>query len=350
MTSNTFAFEFRTANPSGLLLYTPPETFTNDFLAVYLDNNSVVFTYDSGDGLATLRSAIGTFNDDLWHNVSVSRFTAGNSVISSLQVDGRTSTGQQIGVTDSSLDASEALYIGGFPVSSNLTAGLATLGIMQTYEGCIDDISVDGSALRLGAPFNPTLVRLANCDSTKFDTAAAYVKHAVNLTKPRETIVNLEFQTSSSSGSVFYVDGFSSNFLGIGLNNGRLLVQQDLGDGVVTAESRSGLLLNNSQPWRIQVVRTGLQTIVIFDSPGVTQESFVLPSSPQFSSTELSSNGDVYVGGISATVSRTSFSALYRDGILGCVLFANINAAALRPTATTAVSTIGVEACSADCG
>lgn len=343
-TSSDIALEFRTTVPNGMLAYSPPEAETSDFLSVFLRSGKVglvpkgrralplifeggmvngcaaqvVFAFDTGNGLVSLTSSLA-YNDNEWHNVAVSRITVSvgsvTTVVLRLKVGSEDLT---TSVLDSSsggfLDVSEVLFVGGFPPGEALPAVLLAAGASALFEGCVDDVEVDGIQLGLTTDFFSGAVGISSCDTVTFTSAAAYIRHTNVLpTATTESNILFEFITTQATGSLFYLPGApgTTDFLGVALQNGRLLLQQDLGDGVVSVTTtgsgvppRSGpasrrrvgglgrgrcwgtgwktpvgceltlrrvgwtapsTFFNDGEPHLVQVVRNGVQSIMIVD-------------------------------------------------------------------------------------
>ncbi len=144
-----FAFDFRTKNPTALLLYTAGHSLTNpDFLALELVGGYVKVTLDKGSGNISFLSDRMT-NDGLWHQVELVLHS--NSV--TLSVDGHRKAEQSTVNRGraSFLDLYGNVFVGGVNVitrsrvvRSKLESLAGPNAAAGSFIGCIQNFRING--------------------------------------------------------------------------------------------------------------------------------------------------------------------------------------------------------------
>ncbi|XP_037079238.1 neurexin-1a-like [Pollicipes pollicipes] len=131
-------FQFRTLEPSGLLLYNGGSG--QDFLAVELVGGHLFYVFNLGDGAVTVRdNRHSTLNDNSWHSVTIGR---PNARTHTLMVDEHTATVSSMGLNEN-LDLQGPLYVGGVP--DELYGRLpAKIQSRFGYKGCLASLLVGG--------------------------------------------------------------------------------------------------------------------------------------------------------------------------------------------------------------
>ena len=101
-------FQFRTREPTGLLLYNGGSG--QDFIAVELVDGRLYYVFNLGDGAVSVtdNNQFSALNDYSWHSVAIGR---PNSRTHTLIVDDHTSTVTSIGINEN-LNLKGRLYIG----------------------------------------------------------------------------------------------------------------------------------------------------------------------------------------------------------------------------------------------
>lgn len=142
------SLRFRTSQPNGVLVYSISATLT-DFTVIELRDGIPWYLFDAGSGPAAIRPLSNTtFNDELWHTLSVSR--EGNN--GEILVDGtHMGQGSSIG-TDSFVGAPNVLYIGGIAKGAPNTTTNDNLGNSntivngQSFSGCLFGVTFTGES------------------------------------------------------------------------------------------------------------------------------------------------------------------------------------------------------------
>lgn len=105
------AFQFKTREPNGLILYNAGRE--RDFIAVELVNGHVHYVFDLGDGPVRVRdTSKSKLNDGKWHAVSIGRPASKRHT---LAVDDHVTVGNSPG-SNENLDLDGILYIGKYRI------------------------------------------------------------------------------------------------------------------------------------------------------------------------------------------------------------------------------------------
>ncbi|XP_063893286.1 neurexin-4 isoform X2 [Helicoverpa armigera] len=125
-------FRFKTSTASGALMYS--RGTQGDYLALQLRDNRLVLNIDLGSGTSTSLSVGSLLDDNIWHDVVISRNR--RSVIFSVD---RVIVQDRIKGEFSRLNLNRAFYIGGVP---NFQEGLV---VNQNFTGCIENMYLNAT-------------------------------------------------------------------------------------------------------------------------------------------------------------------------------------------------------------
>ncbi|XP_073942606.1 neurexin-4 isoform X2 [Choristoneura fumiferana] len=128
----TIRFRFKTSTASGALLYS--RGTQGDYLALQLRDNRLVYNIDLGSGTATSLSVGSLLDDNMWHDVLLSRTR--REVIFSVD---RVIVRGRVKGEFSRLNLNRAFYIGGVP---NFQDGLV---VSQNFTGCIENLYLNAT-------------------------------------------------------------------------------------------------------------------------------------------------------------------------------------------------------------
>lgn len=127
---HSIRFRFKTNNADGVLLYSRGSQ--GDFIAVQLRDNRMLLNIDLGSGITTSLSVGSLLDDNMWHDVLISRSRKNIAFsVDRVLVKGR------IKGEFHRLDLNRALYIGGVP---NIQEGLV---VTQNFSGCIENLHLN---------------------------------------------------------------------------------------------------------------------------------------------------------------------------------------------------------------
>nr|CAG4640603.1 EOG090X00DN [Eulimnadia texana] len=124
---DSFRFRFKTNRADGVLLYSRGSQ--GDLFALQLVNNRMVLNIDLGAGLTTSMSVGSLLDDNLWHDVSISR----NRRDVTFTVD-RVMVREKVKGDYAQLDLNHEFFIGGSPYKQE---GLV---VAQNFTGCIENM------------------------------------------------------------------------------------------------------------------------------------------------------------------------------------------------------------------
>ncbi|XP_052755482.1 neurexin-4 isoform X2 [Galleria mellonella] len=125
-------FRFKTSTASGALLYS--RGTQGDYVALQLRDNRLVLNIDLGSGTSTSLSVGSLLDDNIWHDVVISR----NRRDVLFSVD-RVVVQDRIKGEFSRLNLNRAIYIGGVP---NFQEGLV---VTQNFTGCIENMYLNAT-------------------------------------------------------------------------------------------------------------------------------------------------------------------------------------------------------------
>ncbi|XP_063360126.1 neurexin-4 [Cydia amplana] len=128
----TIRFRFKTSTASGALLYS--RGTQGDYIALQLRDNRLVYNIDLGSGTATSLSVGSLLDDNMWHDVLISRTR--RDVIFSVD---RVVVAGRVKGEFSRLNLNRQLYIGGVP---NFQEGLV---VNQNFTGCIENLYLNAT-------------------------------------------------------------------------------------------------------------------------------------------------------------------------------------------------------------
>ncbi|XP_043552965.1 neurexin 3a isoform X39 [Chiloscyllium plagiosum] len=180
----SISFDFRTSEPSGLILFThgKPQERKDlrslkktkvDFFAVELLDGNLFLLLDMGSGAIKIKSTTRKVNDGEWYHVDIQRDgRSGTISVNSRRTPFTASGDSEI------LDLEGDMYLGGLPdnrMGSILPTELWTAMLNYGYVGCIRDLFIDGRSKDIrqlaeeqnAAGVKPSCLRLSTkqCDS-----------------------------------------------------------------------------------------------------------------------------------------------------------------------------------------
>ncbi|CAH2071974.1 unnamed protein product, partial [Iphiclides podalirius] len=230
-------FRFKTSAASGTLLYS--RGTQGDYIALQLRDNRLVLNIDLGSGVGSSLSVGSLLDDNIWHDVVISRHR--RDVIFS--VDRVVVTGRIKGEF-SRLNLNRALYIGGVP---NLQEGLM---VDQNFTGCVENFYVNATNViqelkqgyESGEPFKYQKVNtLYACPEPPvvpitFLKEGAYAKLR-GYSGGSSLNVSLEFRTYEHHGLLLYHKFKSDGHVKVYLEEGRVKVELGTGGAPVRLDS-----------------------------------------------------------------------------------------------------------------
>lgn len=179
-------FRFKTTWPNGVVLYS--RGTQGDYIALQLRDNRMLLNIDLGSGIVTSLCVGSLLDDNIWHDVVISR----NRRDILFSVD-RVVVQERIKGEFNQLNLNRQFYIGGVP---NIQEGLV---VVQNYTGCIENLY-----------FNSTNVIRDVKEAYQYGEALKYTKINTLYTCPEPQIIPVTFLTPNSHARLKGYEGMSS--------------------------------------------------------------------------------------------------------------------------------------------
>uniref|UniRef100_A0A8C7ZJJ1 Neurexin 2 n=1 Tax=Oryzias sinensis TaxID=183150 RepID=A0A8C7ZJJ1_9TELE len=328
---------FRTLQRNGLLLHTGRSA---DYVNLSLRNGALWLVINLGSGAfeALVEPASGKFNDNVWHDVRVTRNLRQVRPIDgvTILVDGILTTTGYTQEDYTMLGSDDLFYIGG----SLNTADLPGSPVSNNFMGCLKDVIYKNNEFRL------ELSRLAeqrdpkisihgdlvfSCENVEalepvtFDTPSAF------LTLPRWNTkktgaISFDFRTSEPSGLLLFSHGSlhgaqpdrkpRADFFAVELLDGFLYLVMDMGSGSIKVKA-SDKRLDNGEWCHVDFQRRGRSGFISVNSQNI-------PFTANEGSEILDLDGDMFLGGLpeerqSLILPPEVWTASLGLGFVGCV-------------------------------
>uniref|UniRef100_A0A3P8VI31 Neurexin 2 n=1 Tax=Cynoglossus semilaevis TaxID=244447 RepID=A0A3P8VI31_CYNSE len=322
---------FRTLQRNGLLLHTGKSA---DYVNLSLRNGALWLVINLGSGAfeALVEPSSGKFNDNVWHDVRVTRNLRQVTIL----VDGILTTTGYTQEDYTMLGSDDLFYIGG----SQNTADLPGSPVSNNFMGCLKNVVYKNNEFRL------ELSRLAEqhdsriavhgdlvfrCEKVEalepitFDTPSAF------LTLPRWNAkrtgaISFDFRTTEPSGLLLFSHGSlqgaqpdrkpRADFFAMELLDGFLYLVMDMGSGSIKTKA-SNNQLSDGEWYHVDLHRNGRNGFI-----SVNSQSF--PFSANEGSEILDLDGDMYLGGLpearqALVLPPEVWTASLGLGYVGCV-------------------------------
>ncbi|XP_019763354.2 neurexin-4 isoform X1 [Dendroctonus ponderosae] len=316
----TIKFRFKTAAANGVLLYS--RGTQGDYIALQLRENRMLLNIDLGSNMVTSLSVGSLLDDNIWHDVVISR----NRRDILFSVD-RVVVQERIKGDFNRLNLNRDFYIGGVP---NIQQGLV---VVQNYSGCIENLYLNSTnviqavkdAFEYGEAYKYEKTNvLYNCPEppivpVTFTHAKAYAKLR-GYEGMSSMNVSFHFRTYESKGLMMFHAFSSSSFVAIYLEQGKLKVE------LVTPDNPRVIFDNyeetfNDGRWHVVVlsIRTNDVTFSVDYRPMKTTRLLKIRT------------GGIYLfaGGETPTL---SYSNEVFPGFIGCMKTIRIDGNSKMPT------------------
>uniref|UniRef100_A0A8C6PJZ4 Neurexin 2 n=1 Tax=Nothobranchius furzeri TaxID=105023 RepID=A0A8C6PJZ4_NOTFU len=322
---------FRTLQRNGLLLHTGKSA---DYVNLSLRNGALWLVINLGSGAfeALVEPTSGKFNDNVWHDVRVTRNLRQVTIL----VDGILTTTGYTQEDYTMLGSDDLFYIGG----SVNTADLPGSPVSNNFMGCLKDVVYRNNEFRL------ELSRLAeqrdprisihgdlifSCESMEalepitFDVPPAY------LTLPRWNTkktgaISFDFRTTEPNGVLLFSHGNlqgtlpdrkpRADFFAMELLDGFIYLVMDMGSGSIKIKA-SNERLDNGEWCHVDFQRKGRNGFISVNSQST-------PFTANEGSEILDLDGDMYLGGLpedrqALILPPEVWTASLGLGFVGCV-------------------------------
>ncbi|XP_076180729.1 neurexin-4 isoform X1 [Ptiloglossa arizonensis] len=307
-------FRFKTNNADGVLMYS--RGTQGDYIALQLKDNRMLLNIDLGSGIITSLSVGSLLDDNMWHDVLISR----NRKNISFSVDRVLIKGRIKGEFHR-LDLNRAFYIGGVP---NKQDGLV---VNQNFTGCIENFYLNATSII--HDLRETEITGENLRYYKVNTIyscpeppiipVTFVTHgSYARLKGYEGIssmnVSLTFRTYEDQGIILYHQFTSPGFVKLFLEYGKLKVDiQTKGNPQVTLDNFNEKF--NDGKWH-QVILTISKNSLILNIDGTPMRTKRM--------LEMTTGPVYLIGGVTGIESNRGF--------VGCMRMISIDGNYKLPT------------------
>ncbi|CAG9853678.1 unnamed protein product [Phyllotreta striolata] len=221
----SFKFRFKTTYPNGVLFYS--RGTQGDFVALQLRDNRMLLNIDLGSGVVTSLSVGSLLDDNIWHDVVISR----NKRDILFSVD-RVVVTDKIKGEFERLNLNRDFYIGGVP---NIQEGLV---VVQNYTGCMENFYINSTnlfkevreSIDYGDSFKYERINtLWNCPEPQIVPVTFKTQHSFARLKGYEGMSSMNssfaFRTYEDNGLLLYHAFSTSGYVAIYLEFGKLKVE-----------------------------------------------------------------------------------------------------------------------------
>ncbi|KAK7926118.1 hypothetical protein WMY93_008428 [Mugilogobius chulae] len=309
---------FRTLQRNGLLLHTGKSA---DYVNLSLRNGAL--------WLALVEPTSGKFNDNVWHDVRVTRNLRQVTIL----VDGILTTTGYTQEDYTMLGSDDLFYIGG----SLNTADLPGSPVSNNFMGCLKDVVYKNNEFRLELSRLAELQdpRISIHGDLKFSCESVEALEPVTFDRPNSYLtlpkwntkktgaISMDFRTSEPSGLLLFGHGSlkgnqtpRADFFALEILNGLLYMVMDMGSGSVKMKA-SEKRLDDGEWHHVDFQRNGRNGFISVNSQS-------MPFSANEGSEILDLDGDMYLGGLpedrySIMLPPEVWTATLGLGYVGCV-------------------------------
>ncbi|XP_047502805.1 laminin subunit alpha-like isoform X1 [Penaeus chinensis] len=292
--------DFKTYAEDGILFFISGAD--DQYIAVTMEEGHVLFQFNLGTGVATMRSE-ETYHDGEWHHVEVAREQ--NRGI--MKVDSKGVQGESPGTARLFTEVPQSMYFGGLPGEHEF---IDTTN--DDFDGCIDNIVMSSVAVDLSkstetlsaAPGCP--VKVASLVSFE-KMAPGYVKH----TSPDGTGLQLtfKFKTDQPDGLIFYTTTRNQDsYVSLSLAESALILRAAPGGELSTGSYNK---YNDSEWHVVNAIREHNQLRLHVDDFEDFKVSVAQPAVPF--------DGPVFFGGVPAEYNIAAAASATDTNFFGCI-------------------------------
>ncbi|XP_053986437.1 neurexin-4 isoform X1 [Hylaeus anthracinus] len=307
-------FRFKTNNADGVLMYS--RGTQGDYIALQLKDNRMILNIDLGSGIMTSLSVGSLLDDNMWHDVLISR----NRKNISFSVDRVLIKGRVKGEFYR-LDLNRALYIGGVP---NKQDGLI---VNQNFTGCIENFYLNATSII--HDLRETEVTGDNLRYYKVNTIyscpeppiipVTFLTHgSYARLKGYEGIssmnASLTFRTYEDHGIILYHQFTSPGFVKLYLEYGKLKVNiQTKGNPLVSLDNFDEKF--NDGKWHLVILTISKNSLILNVDGTPMRTKRML---------EMTTGSEYFIGGVTGIESNRGF--------VGCMRMISIDGNYKLPT------------------
>ncbi|XP_043929443.1 neurexin-3-like [Protopterus annectens] len=340
--SDEITLAFKTQQRNGLILHTGKSA---DYVNLALKDGAVSLVINLGSGAfeAIVEPMNQKFNDNLWHEVKVTRNLRQHSGIGhamvTISVDGILTTTGYTQEDYTMLGSDDFFYVGGSPS----TADLPGSPVSNNFMGCLKEVIYKNNDIRL------ELSRLARIGDTKmkingdvvfkcetvptldpisFESPEAFISLPKWNTK-RMGSISFDFRTTEPNGLILFTHGKPQDrkdarsqkktkvdFFAVELLDGHLYLLLDMGSGAIKVKATQKKA-NDGDWYHVDIQRDGR-------SGTISVNSRRTPFTASGENEILDLEGDMYLGGlpdnrVGLIFPTELWTAMLNYGYVGCI-------------------------------
>ncbi|XP_039625115.1 neurexin-2-like isoform X7 [Polypterus senegalus] len=332
--TDEITLSFRTLQRNGLMLHTGKSA---DYVNLSLKSGAVWLVINLGSGAfeALVEPVNGKFNDNNWHDVSVTR----NLRQVTISVDGILTTTGYTQEDYTMLGSDDFFYIGGSPN----TADLPGSPVSNNFMGCLKNVVYKNNDFklelsRLAKEGDPKMKlhgdvvfrceNVASLDPVTFETPEAYIALPKWNTK-RTGSISFDFRTTEPNGLLLFSHGRlqppkegrserlqKADYFAIELLDGYLFLLLDMGSGAIKMRA-SNKKVNDGEWSHVDFQRDGRKGSISVNSKST-------PFLASGDSEILDLDSEMYLGGLPENradliLPPEAWTAFLNYGYVGCV-------------------------------
>ncbi|XP_049320184.1 neurexin 3a isoform X6 [Astyanax mexicanus] len=340
--SDEITLSFKTWQRNGLILHTGKSA---DYVNLALKDGAVSLVINLGSGAfeAIVEPVNGKFNDNVWHDVKVTRNLRQHSGIGhamvTISVDGILTTTGYTQEDYTMLGSDDFFYVGGSPS----TADLPGSPVSNNFMGCLKEVVYKNNDIRLELSRLARIVdpkmkiqgdvvfkceNVATLDPISFETPEAYISLPKWNTK-RMGSISFDFRTSEPNGLILFTHGKPQDrkatgsqkntkvdFFAVELLDGSLYLLLDMGSGTIKVKATQNKV-NDGAWYHVDIQRDGR-------SGTISVNSRRTPFTASGESEILDLEGDMYLGGLpdnraGLILPTELWTAMLNYGYVGCI-------------------------------
>ncbi|XP_039625111.1 neurexin-1-like isoform X3 [Polypterus senegalus] len=340
--TDEITLSFRTLQRNGLMLHTGKSA---DYVNLSLKSGAVWLVINLGSGAfeALVEPVNGKFNDNNWHDVSVTRNLRQHAGIGhamvTISVDGILTTTGYTQEDYTMLGSDDFFYIGGSPN----TADLPGSPVSNNFMGCLKNVVYKNNDFklelsRLAKEGDPKMKlhgdvvfrceNVASLDPVTFETPEAYIALPKWNTK-RTGSISFDFRTTEPNGLLLFSHGRlqppkegrserlqKADYFAIELLDGYLFLLLDMGSGAIKMRA-SNKKVNDGEWSHVDFQRDGRKGSISVNSKST-------PFLASGDSEILDLDSEMYLGGLPENradliLPPEAWTAFLNYGYVGCV-------------------------------
>ncbi|XP_018320894.1 laminin subunit alpha [Agrilus planipennis] len=306
-----FSLEFKTTETGGILMYVSSIDH-KQFAAIILQSGHVVFIFSGGGAPAIIKSP-GTYVDNAWHKVEVSR----NHGDGKLVIDNEIAATGRAPSNTAKIELSPPYYVGGIR-STDYEHALENLNTTRSLNGCIRDFHMNSKPMEKVKTFGAIPCSENVEPGTFFHQDEGYMKLKERFKVGVTINIKMDIKPRTTSGVLIAVHG-KRDYLVLEMVNGTIKVTVENGKGPISNSFRADNphYLCDGQWHTIQVIKSKSAVTLSVDA------THTEPSVGDPHSISTDTGGGLFLGG--HRLLHRARGITVRKSFVGCMRSVFIN-------------------------